>query len=123
MQTFSFSQRPLIPLAISSVRILVLLLAFCISVSAQATSNTDGTTPLALTPGSPAGSYALSGLDNINLFNGNLNFRLPLLDIGGRGDSRMQMQLLVEQHWRVESITTSRVPTTFTIRTTTGGPG
>lgn len=32
--------------------------------------------------GSPAGSYALSEFDNVNLFNGALNFNLPLLKIG-----------------------------------------
>jgi RHS repeat-associated protein len=69
----------------------------------QTTSNTDGSTPLSLTPGAPAGSYALSGFDNINLFNGNLNFQLPLLNVGGRGDARMQMTLTLEQRWRVES--------------------
>jgi hypothetical protein len=42
-------------------------------------------TPLGAAPGAPAGSYELSDLENINLFNGNLNFRLPLLEIGGRG--------------------------------------
>jgi len=47
------------------------------SVFGQTTSNTDGSTPLSLTPGAPAGSFALSGFDNVNLFNGNLNFHLP----------------------------------------------
>ena len=41
-------------------------------------SATDGTTPLGMTPGAPAGSYALSGFDNVNLYNGHLNFSLPL---------------------------------------------
>lgn len=57
------------------------------------TSATDGSTPAALTSGAPAGSYALSGFDNINPFNGNLNFRLPLLHIGGRGDAQYTMTL------------------------------
>ena len=30
-------------------------------------------TPLALAPGSPAGSYHLGDIDNVNLFNGNVN--------------------------------------------------
>jgi hypothetical protein len=30
---------------------------------------TDGTTPLGLSPGTPTGSYPLSGFDNVNLFN------------------------------------------------------
>src|SRR5215208_6896160 len=58
--------------------------------------------PLALSPGAPSGSYALSGLDNINLFNGNLNARLPLMSIGGRGQAGYTMSLPIEQKWRVE---------------------
>lgn len=49
------------------------------------TSAVDGTTPLGISRGAPAGSYGLSGFDSVNLYNGNLNFRLPLLQIGGRG--------------------------------------
>lgn len=67
----------------SSIALIVLIL--CIAADAQTsttTSATDGSTPSALTPGSPAGSYALSGFDNINPFNGNLNVRLPLVQIG-----------------------------------------
>src|SRR5437588_12471304 len=48
---------------------------------------TQGFTPAAIAPGSPAGSYALSGFDTVNLFNGKVNVRLPLLDIGGRGEA------------------------------------
>jgi len=70
----------------------------------QTTSNTDGSTPLSLTPGAPQGSFALSGFDNVNLFNGNLNFHLPLLNVGGRGEEQMQMMLTLEQRWRVDAI-------------------
>ncbi|MDQ3802234.1 MAG: discoidin domain-containing protein [Acidobacteriota bacterium] len=73
-----------------------------LSDAAAAQSNTDGTTPAAITPGAPAGSYALSGFDNINLFNGNLNFSLPLLNVRGRGGAQHTVTLPVEQHWRVE---------------------
>lgn len=65
------------------------------------TSLTDGSTPSALTPGAPAGAYALSGFENINLYNGNLNFALPLLHIGGRGGAEHTMMLTIEQHWRI----------------------
>jgi len=71
------------------------------------TSSTDGGTPLALTPGTPAGSYALSGFDNVNLYNGNLNFSLPLLHIGGRGEAGYTMMLPIEQKWRVRHVTRS----------------
>ncbi|HEV2836862.1 MAG TPA: hypothetical protein VGW58_16205, partial [Pyrinomonadaceae bacterium] len=60
-------------------------LLFINSAHAQTfTSVTDGSTPSALTPGAPAGSYALSGFESVNLFNGNLNFALPMVNIGGR---------------------------------------
>lgn len=96
--------------------------------SAQ-TSVTDGSTPLALAPGAPAGSYALSGFDNINAYNGNLNFRLPLLHIGGRGGAGYTMVLALEKHWRVLhksndyqeiELPTSNVWTAITSRYTAG---
>jgi RHS repeat-associated protein len=78
---------------------ILLLLAFH-AVPVRADS-TDGKTPLALQPGAPAGSYALSELDNINPFNGSLNFRLPLLSIGGRGTAGYTMTLPIEHKWRI----------------------
>ena len=65
------------------------------------TSVTDGSTPLALSPGAPAGSYALSGFESVNAYNGNLSFRVPLLRIGGRGEAGYTVALPVERHWRV----------------------
>lgn len=67
------------------------------------TSLTDSHTPTAIAPGTPAGSYALSGFDNINLFNGHLNFSLPLLNVGGRGEAGYTITLPIEQTWRVKS--------------------
>jgi YD repeat-containing protein len=46
----------------------------------------------------------LSDLDNINLFNGNLSFRIPLLTIGGRGSAGYTMTLRPNENrfnWRV----------------------
>src|SRR6266436_6622505 len=78
-----------------------LSLCFSLSTATAQTSSTDGTTPLVLTAGAPAGSYALSGFDNINVFNGNLNFHLPMAHVGGRGDAQYTMVLPIETHWRV----------------------
>jgi hypothetical protein len=64
---------------------LLLLLLLSSMTLAQSTTAVDGYTPLGLSPGAPAGSYGLSGFENVNLFNGNLNFSLPLLGVGGRG--------------------------------------
>lgn len=55
----------------------LLLFLLAMKIVAQQ-SATDGATPLALSPGTPAGSYPLSGFDNVNLYNGSLNFQLPL---------------------------------------------
>ncbi|HKC63551.1 MAG TPA: hypothetical protein VKB86_07930, partial [Pyrinomonadaceae bacterium] len=79
------------------------LIIACVSTIARAqnTSSTDGSTPLAISPGAPAGSYSLSGFDNINLYNGNLNFSLPLVNVAGRGGARYSMVLPIEQHWTV----------------------
>jgi RHS repeat-associated protein len=66
------------------------------------TSSTDGMTPAGLAPGSPAGSYALSGFDTIAPFSQSLNFRLPLMAMGGRGVAGYTMMLPIERKWRVE---------------------
>ena len=84
----------------------VLLMMFSIAVSAQTTitkAGTDQMTPSNLAAGTPAGTYALSGFDSISLFNGNLNFRLPLLAIGGRGSAGYTMMLsLNTKSWHVK---------------------
>ena len=64
-------------------------------------SATDTRTPAGLTPGSPVGSYALSGFDNVNLYNGSLNFRLPLLQVGRARWSVLHNDVAIQQKWRV----------------------
>lgn len=64
-----------------------LLALFTNNAFAQITS-TDGSTSSGIAPGSPAGSYGLSEFDNVNLYNGNLNFSLPLIGVLGRGEAQ-----------------------------------
>src|SRR5215469_8550503 len=69
---------------------------FCLSCSllhAQTTGPELGVTPPGVAPGSPAGSYALSGFDSVNLFSGHLNVRIPIVTIGGRGEAGYTMNL------------------------------
>src|SRR5437588_1772623 len=80
----------------------LLLLLLAPAGSAQSTNATDGSTPAGLTPGAPAGSYGLSGFDNVNLYNGSMNFRLPLVSIGGRGGAGYTMTLPIEQRWTID---------------------
>ena len=72
----------------------IIVLVICASARAQFTTTpTDGSTPLGLTPGAPAGSYPLSGFDTVNPYNGNLNAVLTLLGTGGRGGARSVIAL------------------------------
>jgi hypothetical protein len=69
--------------------------------AAQTTSALDGSTPLGLSPGAPAGSYALSGFGNVNLYNGNLDFHLPLVRVSGRGKAESASLLGLNTKWTV----------------------
>jgi YD repeat-containing protein len=54
--------------------------------------------------GKSAGSFSLSDFDAVNLYNGNLLFNLPLLIVGGRGQTGYSMGLNINSlHWTVES--------------------
>jgi YD repeat-containing protein len=105
---------PLTPFALQFVRnvilaslfIVMLIALFAARAGAQTSHSTDGTTPLGLSPGSPAGSYSLGAFDNINLFNGNANITFPMLHDGGRGGAGMTMlAALNTKHWHVEGYT------------------
>jgi hypothetical protein len=79
----------LTPFRSSLLNLLLLVpILFLLVLTAQAQTSqttTDKLTPSGLAPGAPAGSYPLSGFENINLFNGNLDLRLPLIALDGRG--------------------------------------
>jgi hypothetical protein len=83
------------------IRLALALLSLVSLVAIASAQNLNGATPLGVAPGAPVGSYALSGFDNVNLFNGNLNFSMPLLEVGGRGGVRVPLSLPIEQKWGV----------------------
>ena len=61
---------------------------FCVLLQAQVGHSTFGAfTPRGLEPGSPDGSYALTGLDTVNLYNGRANISIPLMQVGGLGEA------------------------------------
>ena len=82
---------------------LLLLLLLSTTGSGQTSqTTTDKMTPSGITPGAPAGSYPLSDIESINLYNGNLDFQLPLLVLGGRGLAVRGIVLsLNTKKWRV----------------------
>jgi RHS repeat-associated protein len=78
-----------------------LLMIVTTYVASAQTNTTDRDTASGIATGSS--SYALGGFDNINLFNGNLNFKLPLLVVGGRGGAEVSMNLALNtKSWRVK---------------------
>src|SRR2546427_12407478 len=78
------------------------LMVFVCTSAQTTTSATEGSTPLGLSPGAPAGSYSLSGFASINPYNGNLSFHLPLVGIGGRGGAGMGSTLSINaKGWTV----------------------
>lgn len=81
----------------------ILLLANFVVAAAQIRSVTDGYTPLGLAPGAPAGSYGLSGFENVNPYNGGLNFSLPIKHVSGRGGASYTIQVPIETKWRAET--------------------
>jgi|GEM_PF-3038403 len=60
----------------------------------------------ALAPGSPSSSYALSGLDHVNYYNGLTNLTVPLNTIGGRGTVSQTMLETIQEQWNVVIIET-----------------
>jgi RHS repeat-associated protein len=63
---------------------------------------TNSYTPSSLATGSPLGSYSISDIENVNLFNGNLNITLPIINIGGRGSAGYTMSLPFNPKWRIQ---------------------
>ena len=85
--------------SVQLISLLLTLIIFAAATSAVAQSILDSGTPVGVAPGAPAGSYALSDIENINLFSGNLNFTLPLQKVGGRGGAQSAIMLPIESHW------------------------
>ena len=81
--------------------IAIMFLIVCLSTSVKAQGSTDGTTPLGLTAGSPTGTYPLTDFDVVNLYNGTLNFRLPIYQVAGRGGAAYPITLQVDKKWTV----------------------
>jgi YD repeat-containing protein len=90
--------------------VLALVTLVCLgqAVTAQTTTTSalDSSTPLGIARGTPTGAYGLSGFESVNLYNGNLNFRLPLLHIGGRGGAQTALMAALNlKGWHVKHST------------------
>jgi hypothetical protein len=56
-------------------------------------------------PGTPAGSYALSDLETVDLYSGRVNFVIPIHSIRGRGSAGYQMAVPVQRGWTIQQVT------------------
>jgi RHS repeat-associated protein len=88
-------------LRIGQLLLAVVLVQF-VPYGASAQNVLDDTTPPGQAPGAPSGSFAISGFETVNVFNGHLNFRLPLLKVNGRGGVAYVSALPIEQRWTVD---------------------
>ena len=61
-------------------------------------------------PGDPATSYALSGLDHVNLYSGSVNLTIPALSIGGRGTVGRNIIIPIQRQWTVTNAGGSFTP-------------
>src|SRR5690348_11109525 len=89
-------------------KILLGTFACCALLSGQQTTGTtpvDGSTPPAVAPGQPAGSYLLSGFETVNLFSGGLNLHLPLVSLKGRGGTGVSIVFATQRQWVMENVT------------------
>lgn len=55
-----------------------------------------------LAPGAPASSYPLSGIDNINYYNGNLGIHIPVAAIGARGSVGQSIFVPIQRQWATD---------------------
>jgi RHS repeat-associated protein len=111
MKTFSISSLHHLHLSILAGALTLTL--SCIASAQSVQRITDGSTPLAVSPGSPLGAYSLSDFDSVNLYNGSLNFRLPLVKIAGRGSAGYTMIMRIEHKWLVHKEQQLGVPNRY----------
>ena len=64
----------LLPACVSRI---FLALAILVLICSNIYSQNDAFTPLGLKAGTPAGSYPLTDIDTVSLFNGQVNVRVP----------------------------------------------
>ncbi len=62
----------------------------------------SATTSPNVAPGTPIGSYAISGFESVNPYSGKINFSLPLLNVGGRGNGGYTINLRLQRNWSID---------------------
>ncbi|HEX8845109.1 MAG TPA: RHS repeat-associated core domain-containing protein [Pyrinomonadaceae bacterium] len=102
------------------LRVICFILLALAAPAVRAQSPIDNGAPLGMAPGSPEGSYALSGFEDVNLYNGGLSFSFPVMQVGGRGGAGYTAHVPIDAKWMVvknewydenDNLITALVPT------------
>src|SRR6185437_2813466 len=76
-----------------------------LSVNSTLLAQTSGSTNVgdpAVSPGSPAASYTLSGIEHINYYSGLVDITIPTYVVGGRGSASVPVVIGVQRQWTVD---------------------
>jgi len=95
-------------LTISATVLLFAGLVSVVDLGAQA-NDPNGPTPPAVAVGSPPPSYGFGVVDNVDYFTGNLDINIPLLNLTGRGDVPLALNLPITGTWTVSPTTLAPV--------------
>lgn len=103
MSSLTYVRRTIRSLVGASASFLMLAFYGALPVNGQ----NDAVTPLAMSPGSPQGSYGLSDIDTVSLFNGRAHIRIPIFGQPGRGQTSSQVALTIDSTapWQVTPYT------------------
>jgi hypothetical protein len=99
---------------ITPILFLLLTGSFALRAQDQVYNTVSNWTPASEMSGTPEGSYLISPHEAINMFNGTVNFVVPLHKIEGRGAAGYTMVLPINSKWKIDThvngIDTSFVP-------------
>ena len=84
---------------------------FFATLTSAALAQTGGVGNPSNAPGTPAASYALSGIDSVNYYNGHVNVSIPIRALGvGRGSAVRTAVAGVDRVWSSSTLQTGTVP-------------
>ncbi len=78
-----------------------LFLGMASGMFAQTHGPDDGYIPQAAQQGSPAGSYSLTDLFDLNYLNGRPNISIPLFEVAGRGTVKLPVKAVLNTNWEL----------------------
>ena len=75
------------------------LVVWPVLAGADSSGITDVRTPAEIGAGISSSSYALTNIDSVDPYSGSLNVHIPLLTLGGRGDTQYAVSFGIQHFW------------------------